>query len=104
MIINLTPHQINIYNEEKELVTEVAPSGVVARVSVKRGRKGAIDGIPLFVTAYGAVENLPEQDGNTYIVSGLVRAAAGDRFDLYQPGELLRDADGRPIGCIGLSQ
>jgi len=104
MIINLTPHQICIYDENNNLITKIAPSGAEARVSETRERIGEeAQGIPVFSVRYGDITGLPDHDGNLYIVSALVRAAA-NRTDVYSPGKLLRDAEGRATGCIGLTQ
>jgi hypothetical protein len=104
-IINLTPHEINIFNENgDELVMSVEPSGTIARIATERERIMYILDVPIFITKTGQAEGLPEpKPGIIYIVSGMFRSHAG-RSDLYQPGELLRDDEGRPIGCIGLSQ
>jgi hypothetical protein len=105
-IINLTPHTINIYNENKEEIAVIQPSGIVAKISVNRENTNEqINGIiPTYQTTIGQSEGLPKPQKNTiYIVSGMFRANH-PRFDLYQPGELLRDANGQPIGCVGLSQ
>ncbi len=60
--------------------------------------------IPVFRTTFGEVEGLPEpQDDTLYIVSLLVRRARPYRGDLLSPGQLIRDAEGRPIGCKGLA-
>ena len=97
--INLTPHTIN------EITTGAAiePSGSLARVateSVEAGR--TYNNIALYRTTYGEVEGLPEAvDGTVYIVSGMVLAAISDRQDVVAPGELVRDADGKPVGCKG---
>jgi hypothetical protein len=57
-------------------------------------------GIPLSVVDYGDVTGLPAPVlGTIYIVSYMVRMACPDRYDLASPGELVRDKDGRPIGC-----
>ena len=104
IILNYTPHTLNIYNEAGEEVASLPPSGQVARVAVSKVKKGEIDGIPLFTTQTGDLEGLPEPAENTiYVVSGMFRAACR-RPDLWQPGELLRNEAGQPIGCIGLSQ
>ena len=107
MKINLTPHNLNLYDENKNLIVTIPPSGTVARVVVRRVKTGELGGVPTFRTEYGAVENLPEpQENTTYIVSGMVRTHPDvrGRKDVYQPGELLRDSAGRPIGAIGLSR
>ena len=106
-IINLTPHTLNIHNEDGELVATVPPSGEVARCEVVRAKKYERGGVPFFATAYGEVVGLPEyEEGDplVYVVSGMTRAAVSDRVDVYQPGELLRDDEGQVIGCIGLSR
>ena len=104
-LVNLTPHVLKIYNEYEELVATIPPSGDIARVSVTRAQDGRVGNIPLFRTTYGTVEGLPGAEPDTlYIVSGMVRAAVPHRSDVWQPGELLRDANGRPVGAIGLSR
>lgn len=104
MIVNLTPHTINIFDGDGRHVIDVPPSGTVARVSTQRVVIGAHEGVFLYRTVYGTVQGLPKAvPGTIFVVSGLVRAAAA-RDDVWQPGELLRDDAGRPVGCIGLSQ
>jgi len=96
--INLTPHVIN------EVVTGLSlpPSGTIARVSASNTVVDNIDGIEIYQTVYGEVIGLPEpQPGVYYIVSGAVLSACPDRKDLLAPGELVRNADGQPIGCKG---
>lgn len=104
-IINLTPHAINIYNADRNLVATVEPSGTVARVEANRQLVATVEGVPFYRTTYGALSGLPEpQDGVIYVVSGMARSAVPGRSDLWQPGELLRNEAGQPIGCIGLQQ
>jgi hypothetical protein len=103
-LINLTPHAINIYNEENELVLVIEPSGQLARITTTKTKINEVNGVPIFNTQAGNPEGLPPQeDGKGFIVSGIFRSLIR-RSDLYQPGELLRDEKGQPIGCIGLSQ
>jgi len=104
--VNLTPHTINIFSEDGTPVLSIEPSGQVARVSATRQLVAVgQNGIPFYQTTYGAVSGLPDPEADTiYIVSGLVRAAMPERIDLWQPGELLRNEAGQPVGCIGLQQ
>ena len=52
----------------------------------------------------GAVLGLPHpRPGVYYIVSALVLAQVPNRADVFAPGPALRDADGRVVGCVGLS-
>ena len=96
-IINLTPHAIT----EITTGTTFPPSGTVARVSASSTPTGEINGIPLVATTFGEVVGLPPAIvGTRFIVSGLVLDAS-KRSDLLAPGELVRDANGNPVGCKG---
>jgi len=104
-IVNLTPHILNLIRMDGT-VREVASSGL-ARVSTSRVQIGEVDGIPLFETVFGEVSGLPDaEEGVLFVVSGLVAAhpSVRDRADVYSPGELVRDEQGKPIGCRGLSR
>jgi hypothetical protein len=97
MIINCTPHAINLPGRE------IKPSGQVARVSVDLVDAGQFDSVPLVHGEYGQVTDLPApSEGVLYIVSNLVRAACPDRLDLASPARLVRDNHGRIIGCEAL--
>lgn len=125
-IINLTPHDISILNEDLELVEIIERSMKVARLDTDKNRYPETAGkqiyrnhkIPFFLTKYGVpylakidkqgneverVQFPALQDDVIYIVSGIFRSGY-DRIDLWQPGELIRDDRGRPVGCVGLSQ
>ena len=93
--VNLTPHEVNV--GELDLPT----SGLVARVDVAHREVGHHAGVPLLVGSYGEVSNLPEpEDGVLYIVSAAVRTALPERNDLASPAHLVRDEEGRIIGCL----
>ena len=103
--INLTPHAINVVNDNGESIITFEPSGTVARVSCKTVVTGKVMGIPVTETAYGTVEGLPEaQDGIIYIVSALVAQRCKDRNDVFIPNESVRDDKGRIIGCKSLGR
>ena len=129
-IINLTPHTINIFRSGlagPEPVVNIPPSGQVARLEVSRQEtanlihvngdevcdpQDAFGGVALYKSVFGnpvLMEGdkevpFPEEKPNIlYVVSSLFRSGF-DRPDLYVPGELVRDSDGRPIGCKGLSR
>jgi len=103
--VNLTPHTINIFSPQGEELAAIEPSGDIARVDVNMEGSGTLPGpVPTYVAVMGDIEGLPAPEaGKTFIVSGMVEAAC-DRPDVYAPGELLRDPDGRPKGCVGLKQ
>lgn len=102
MLVNLTPHIINIVLEDGSTVN-VPPSGKVARVEATFTPAGTVSGVPVYRRKFGAVIGLPEFAVDTvYIVSALV-AQAAPRPDVYSPGELVRNDAGQPIGCKGLT-
>ena len=96
-VINLTPHAIVVVGYE-----EIPASGVVARVSMKTEPDAVIAGFPTSYTEYGEVENLPEIEGVSFVVSKMIRDACPDRADLFYPAELVRDNEGNIIGCKSL--
>lgn len=102
-IVNLTPHDINIVTENGNI--NIPTSGIIARCSVNRETVDFINGIPINRTVFGKVENLPEPQENTiYIVSSLVGQAASDRTDVFIPDDVVRDEQGKIIGCKALAK
>ena len=98
MLINLTPHTIT----EATTGTIIPASGRVARVKTSTRKSSEFIGFPIFETTFGEVEGLPEpQEGTMYIVSALCMNACPERYDLLSPGNLLRDENGVPCGCVG---
>ena len=97
MLVNLTPHPIN-------LAGQIIPlSGQLARCSEIISEAGQFDGVSLINLAYGPVAGLPDpQPGTLYIVSALVRLALPGRSDLASPGTLVRDEAGKVVGCQNL--
>ncbi len=124
--VNLTPHVINFiayYNIEivqdefgtSEYITEeriypIEPSGTIARCKVERKEIDSfIFGwditIPLTKTRFGEVEGLPEpKEGVIYIVSNIVAQAVPHRDDVFFPDDLVRDENGKVIGCRALGK
>lgn len=107
-VINLTPHAITIVDTEGQITRTIPPSGRVARVDTITTSDGAVDGIPVVELSTGQLrvehadgttgEMPPWRSGVHYIVSTMA-ADAECRPDLLTPAELLRDDQGRPIGC-----
>jgi hypothetical protein len=110
MYVNLTPHDVTIFDGDIAVLT-IPATGQVARVSelvhwlTSGPLGGGVDGLTVVL---GAIENLPEpEDGVIYIVSmptmmGL-RAAGSARTDVRYPYEQVRDSRGRIIGCRSLA-
>lgn len=109
-IRNLTPHPINVITPHGKKITiqpdtELAPP----RVSTTSNATTPIniDGveIPVSIVGVGSLTGLPgERDGVAYIVSRMVAEAAPHRRDLLIPDGLVRDQQGRVIGCQGFAQ
>lgn len=103
-IINMTPHPLNVWNENTQKFTSFRTEGSI-RLNHINEYIGEFEGIPLYKTTVVSKEPLPEpEDGVIYIVSSVVRSAFQERNDFWQPGRLLRDEDRKVIGCVGLSQ
>lgn len=98
-IKNLTPHSIVVILSD-DIRYVITPSDSVARCSSSTEVIGEVNGVPLTRTIYGEVVGLPQQKENTiYIVSTLVAQACPDRDDLFIPNEIVRDTNGKVIGC-----
>lgn len=112
-IINLTPHEI--INVESGKTYPV--SGYVARIDVKRTEIGEFDGSPVYSNEYGEpIVKKGDREAtllrsthdheyilsseDVYIVSGVMCSMLNAR-NVVSPGELVRDENGKPIGCNG---
>ena len=103
--VNLTPHTLNVHTADG--VVNIAPSGEVARCRVTFTPDGEVGGIPVSLASFGEVTGLPApSEGLFFVVSGMVTAhpSVSGRPDVLSPGELVRDENGRPIGCRGLKR
>lgn len=107
-ILNLTPHDIDLYNGDVKVKTYVAyytkeQQHMVPRCVPKSVHIGNINGtVPIYTTVYGEVNNLPDMVEDTMlIVSALVRLKHPERIDLLSPYGLIRDEAQRIIGCSG---
>ncbi len=105
-IINMTPHPIQILGESNNRqIREIPASGKTIRLASKTVSTGNLDGIPVSRTIFGDPVGLPEEEAGTYyIVSQLVISACRDRGDLLVPADVVRDDDGRIIGCRSLGR
>jgi hypothetical protein len=104
-VVNLTPHPLTIERTDGT-VAAIAATGAVARLAVTREARPAVKTtvgeFSVSAPKLGEIEGLPDpQAGKIYVVSALV-ADAAKRSDVFSPGELLRDAEGKIIGARGL--
>jgi hypothetical protein len=112
VILNLTPHPIRLYFNEREdglddlephLRRVIDPEPTPARLDmVELGTQG--DGVEL--VEYGHARDLPpKRDGVRYVVSLPVALALADRrSDLLVPYREVRNSTGTVIGCRQLAQ
>lgn len=110
-VVNLTPHAINLKNENTQMTFQ--PSGSVARVSMSSNlvQQVVIDGvvIPVSQNVMGSVEGLPEpQHDVIYLVSALVGSSVSGRSDVYgpdtSPASVIRDDKGQIVGVSRLQK
>lgn len=107
-IINLTPHPINIIDEEGNII-KVFESAGVARATQEDAEIGTLEGIPIIETEFGEPIGLPEySQGTYYIVSAITAKAASlsgrNTRDLFLTGKTVRNSDGQIIGCQALAR
>ena len=98
-IVNLTPHEIVVFNEQNEIIFKF-PSEGIARCKTDKSIVGYLNGVPVKKTRFGIIEGLPQaQKGVAYIVSAITAQAAVEREDLYIEEDTVKDDAGRIIGC-----
>jgi hypothetical protein len=107
-VINLTPHDIHVYVNDKKVQTYPAhytseEQHLIPRCSMEAIQVEILDDLfPLYKTIYGSATNLPDQrDDTLFIVSAMVRNTHSDRRDLISPYGLVRDDKQQIIGCTG---
>lgn len=88
--VNLTPHVVRVVDNGNNIVAEfpAAAPGTNATVKTRPNIVRTIDNIPMSVTAYDNIVNLPDpQHGTLYIVSTMVFAHPDvqSRTDLVVP-------------------
>lgn len=104
MLVNLTKHNVVVYDPEGEKVRLIVPpSGDEARVETSILPVTTVDGIPVVKPYQGMVVGLPEpKSGVTYITSYIVMNKVR-RDDVVSPDTTnrgrVRGVDGRVLGC-----
>ena len=85
MFMNLTPHPLNVL-DANGVEHVFMPTTLAARVAVSVEAREPVEGFRVSSQSFGEVENLPAQEGVTYIVSALVLSALkGSRSDVVAP-------------------
>ena len=102
-LVNCTPHEINVVREDGSILS-IKASGFVPRCSQTEVKVASVNGIAITRQTFGEVVNLPEERPEVFlVVSRMVADAVKGRKDLLVPGPLVRDENGQPCGCRGLS-
>ena len=120
-LVNLTPHDVNIYREEDldeyhrvkfgrrpycVIPTSAQPTAriITHERPVDPLNMGDVD-IPLNEKVMSHIQNLPAPvDGTFYIVSTIVALSAPHRSDLLAPTGNVRSRNGVIVGCTGFSR
>lgn len=123
ILVNLTPHQLTISTKEVLVDSWLRPdgpdeiigtseiiipaSGVITRIQEEQSKtteRWLGQAIGIQKIAFTDILDLPEkQKGVVYIVSRIVAQHLGDRADVFCPGDLIRDENGRIVACKGLA-
>lgn len=119
MIINLTPHTLDVYPSDTPSIVDperhrptisIQPSGRVARLAEVvldrriAPRTGA-EAVPITFVEYGHVTDLPDVKPNTwYVVSLALALAMPKRPDLLVSYRQVRNAAGTVVGCRALAR
>ena len=99
-IRNFTPHDINIEGQEP-----IKSEGII-RCKEIVDIVGEHAGVTLIKKTFGGLEGLPAPEEGTLFVVNIVAAAAAKeigRTDCVVPGEIIRDDEGKIIGCKNLA-
>lgn len=120
-LVNLTPHDVNIYREEdldeyhrvkfgRRPYCVIPPAAQPTARIVTQERPvdplnmGDVD-IPLNEKVMSHIQNLPAPvDGTFYIVSTIMALYAPHRSDLLAPTGNVRSRNGVIVGCTGFSR
>ena len=103
VLVNCTPHQLDIVQHDGSIV-KIDSCGIIPRCSSSEVVDQAIGLIEVTKQTLGAVEGLPEEIPGAYFIVSRLVASAAHRDDLLVPGSLIRDDQGKVIGCKGLSR
>lgn len=119
MIINLTPHVIDVYGSDAPGIVadtdrpylSIAPSGEVARIAEavlgdgKPTRREGAEAVEVFTVEYGHVTGLPDMRFGVWLVVSLPLAlAVHGRPDLLVPWRQVRNGRGTVVGCRGFAR
>ena len=112
-VVNCTPHDVVLITESGYLglpsIAIFKSSGIIPRLLEQQQKISSInnDGLEIDIVkkSFLEPEGLPEPQENTlYIVSALVAGACKNRDDLVVPNDIIRDEEGKIVGCKNLAK
>lgn len=103
MIINLTPHTVNLCDTNGSVIRTFESEGV-ARATQRTVELGDVEGIRLVKMAFGEPVDLPDPVEGIYLIVSLATANAARQYgrdikDLLLTSDPVRDEQGRIVGC-----
>lgn len=99
MLINTTPHEITIFDENETVLMVLAAAPEPLRLVETRIFAFHVEGIPVFETKFEEPKSLPlEREGYFYIVPQFIKEFYTKRKDFLAPDQLVRK-DGVIMGC-----
>lgn len=102
-LINKTPHDITILNEDGDIVRVIEPTGDAWRLEESITLSHYEDGIPVTESKYTCIDLPPEQENVAYIVSQLFINSYPHRKDLRVPAQVVRTGS-NIMGCLSLGR
>lgn len=102
--VNLTPHAINYFYNEKDYVV-IHESGIVARIIFSKKTCTEVGHFKMYkIGSAGTVVDVPPPKQNTfYIVSGHCKMLLRNRPDVVCPVHVIKGANGSVFGCMGFA-
>lgn len=99
-VINLTPHDVDICDEQGNIIRTYRASGFKARVSNRSEIVGYVDDVPIKANRSKITFGLPApREGVLYIVSNTTLENNKDRKDLIAPVDKVYK-NGYVVGCM----
>lgn len=101
-IINTTPHEIVIFNDNLEIVKVFETQNQLFILEEIIVSEMELEGIPFQLVQYLTNQDLPViQENVYYIVSSIVQLNFPERKDFITPTDFVRDKQGQIIGAKG---
>ena len=102
-LINKTPHDITILNEDGQVVRVIEPTGEAWRLEEEITFSHYEDGIPVTESRYTCIDLPQERENVAYIVSQLFINSYPHRKDLRVPAQVIRTGS-NIMGCLSIGR